>query len=98
MWSDLQSCYTPHKPRTLCNTHLVLITLKFKENGYRWLVSSLHLDCSERGKEYESENRNKTHMEYSRARTKKPSLIADLHTSLPTSGAGSRSSHEGQED
>ena len=30
------------------------------------LLSSLHLDCSERGKEYESENRNKTHMEHSR--------------------------------
>ena len=29
-------------------------------------LSSLHLDCSERGKEYKSENRNKTHMEHSR--------------------------------
>ena len=62
------------------------------------MMSSLHLDCSERGKEYEGENRNKTHMENSRTRGKINTLIADLHTSPPTSGAGSRISHEGQED
>jgi len=41
---------------------------------------------------------NKTHMEHSRIWRKKTILIADLHTSPPTSGAGSRISHEGQED
>ena len=41
---------------------------------------------------------NKTHMEHSRIWRNKTILIADLHTSPSTSGAGSRISHEGQED
>ena len=62
------------------------------------LFTSIAVSAAKSTRTYMAAFAAKNHMENSRIRRKKPYLIADLHTSPPTSGAGSRSSHEGQED